>query len=179
MSRNIALVTGAAQAQAASDLDDYAAGVAAHLGGDWSGHRQVNVVNSSYVSGGSGILADYVARFQLTDDTGVTRVVSAPAFFVQSVTPSDVPLIVVQPLSVTASSGQTAMFRVFAASAVDMAYQWQFKASGSTSWISITGATDSVLVLAQAVDANEGGYRVVVSNAAGSTTSTTATLTVS
>jgi hypothetical protein len=177
MSRNTALVTTAAQTAAESDLDDYAAGVASHLGGDWQQHRQLNVISGNYTAT-AGVLASFLARMQLTDDAGATQVVSAPCFFVADLPVVAEPVIVIQPVSLSVVEGEAAIFRVYAASSTELTYQWQFKATDETIYAVISGATFSVYVIPQPIAANAGAYRVVVSNTGGTVISTTANLTV-
>ena len=80
------------------------------------------------------------------------------------------PSISEQPQSATVVSGQPASFSVTAESAAT--YQWQFDNAD------ITGATASTYSISATNSANQGIYDVVVTNDAGSVTSTGATLTV-
>ncbi|HTD85675.1 MAG TPA: immunoglobulin domain-containing protein, partial [Candidatus Binatia bacterium] len=81
------------------------------------------------------------------------------------------PAISGQPQSVTIVSGDSASFQV-AATGTALSYQWIFN-SGD-----IAGATNSTLTINPAGPANQGTYRVRVSNALGQVTSDPATLTV-
>ncbi len=81
------------------------------------------------------------------------------------------PYITEQPKSVTVAEGESATFRVNSLGSTPFRYQW--KKDG----IDIPGATDpSHSFMASSVD--QGNYRVVVSNSAGSVTSDNARLTV-
>jgi hypothetical protein len=82
-----------------------------------------------------------------------------------------VPVITAQPTSLTVTSGATATFTVTASGATS--YAWRFNGA------SIPGGTSATLALANVQTANVGRYSVVVSNAAGSTTSADAMLSVS
>jgi hypothetical protein len=78
-----------------------------------------------------------------------------------------------QPTNQTVVIGQTATFSVIAAGTAPLAYQWQSNGAN------ISGATlASYITPATAATDNGTKFDVVVSNAAGSATSTTATLTV-
>jgi hypothetical protein len=179
MSRNTALVTDAAKIAAQQDLDDYAAGAAAHMGGDWSGHVQMRVhAATNFTSTESGILSDTVTRMQLTDDAGVDYAVITPTFYVGAASTSVPPLIAIQPQSQSVATGQAVTLRVYAASPLTMTYQWQFKHTGSVAFSDISGANASTYAILSASSDNAGDYKVVVSNAYGSVTSDTATLTV-
>ncbi|MBZ5660252.1 MAG: MBG domain-containing protein [Acidobacteriia bacterium] len=81
------------------------------------------------------------------------------------------PSITTQPASQTVNEGQTATFSVAATGSAPLSYQWQSNGSN------IAGATSSSYTT-PATTALDGGTRftVVVSNTAGSTTSTAATL---
>jgi Leucine-rich repeat (LRR) protein len=81
------------------------------------------------------------------------------------------PLIAVQPESRTNVVGTDAGFSVAASGTPSVSYQWQF--SGTA----ISQATGSSLTRSAVSFADAGGYRVVVTNAAGVVTSATATLT--
>ena len=82
------------------------------------------------------------------------------------------PVINVQPVSLTVTNTQAAVFSVTATGVPAPTYQW--KKNNSI----ITGATNSTLNFASAVAADIATYSVVLQNAAGSVTSSNATLTV-
>ena len=82
------------------------------------------------------------------------------------------PAITSQPASQTVVTGGSALFGVIATGTAPLSYQW-YK-DGSL----ISGATTSSLSLSNVQEADEGGYSVVVSNAAGTATSNAAALTV-
>jgi glucose/arabinose dehydrogenase len=88
-------------------------------------------------------------------------------------TGSDVPTIAVQPQAQRVAEGAAATFRVEATGAPPLAYQWR------RDGVAITGATAASYTLPAAALADSGaGFSVLVSNAAGSAASATATLTV-
>jgi hypothetical protein len=87
-------------------------------------------------------------------------------------TNTSVPFITLNPASQTALAGSLVTFTVTATSTVPMSYQWL---KNSTQ---INGATNSTLKLSSVTTAAAGNYRVRVSNSAGATYSSTATLTV-
>jgi Immunoglobulin domain len=89
------------------------------------------------------------------------------------------PAITAQPQSRTNVVGSTATFSVTATGSLAMSYQWikdgtNSLADGST----VSGATTPMLTLSNVQPTDAGLYSVVVSNAAGSTNSTIASLTV-
>jgi hypothetical protein len=82
------------------------------------------------------------------------------------------PTISVQPTSQTVSAGNAANFIVVANGPGTLTYQWFFNGNA------IAGATGSNHSVANTQAANAGNYHVVVTNAGGSVTSSTVTLTV-
>jgi hypothetical protein len=83
------------------------------------------------------------------------------------------PTITTQPQSATVADGATATFTVVAAGTAPLSYQWQLGGAA------ISGATAASYTTAALTTANSGtSYTVVVSNSAGSVTSSPATLTV-
>jgi pectate lyase len=86
--------------------------------------------------------------------------------------PGVAPSITTQPVSQTVSAGANVSFTVAAEGTAPLSYQWQKNGSP------IGGATSATLNLSNVQGADAGSYRVVVSNAAGSATSTTAVLNV-
>ncbi len=93
------------------------------------------------------------------------------------------PKIIVQPFSLSVRPGQSAKFIVKAAGDAPLKYQWQHNGApltdltnlpGSTT---ISGAGTPTLTLTKINVGGDGNYRVVITNAAGSATSTTVKLT--
>ena len=82
------------------------------------------------------------------------------------------PSITVQPVSKTVRSGASVSFSVAATGTAPFSYQW--KKAGAN----IAGATASSYAIAATAVSHAGDYSVVVSNVAGSSTSSTATLVV-
>jgi len=82
------------------------------------------------------------------------------------------PEIASQPTDQTVAAGQTAQFSVTATNACGggLTYQWQFFGTN------LLGSTDASLTIANAGLANVGPYDVIVTNFAGSVTSTVAML---
>jgi glucose/arabinose dehydrogenase len=87
-------------------------------------------------------------------------------------TANTAPSISSQPTSMTVAAGQTASFTVTASGTAPLTYQWQRNGAN------IAGATSPTYTLTTAAADNGAMFRAVVSNAAGSATSNSATLTV-
>lgn len=86
---------------------------------------------------------------------------------------SQAPSITAQPTNRTVAVGQTATFSVSATGSQPLSYQWQ---RGTTN---ISGATGASYALVAGAGDNAATFRVVVTNAFGTVTSNSATLTVS
>jgi hypothetical protein len=82
------------------------------------------------------------------------------------------PSFITQPESQSAVIGSSANFTAAAAGSIPLSYQWLFNG------VSIPGATTNTLTLNSVSNANAGTYSIVVTNVAGSATSTNAALTV-
>ena len=82
------------------------------------------------------------------------------------------PIITRSPQSVTVSVGYVAVFKVTATGTGPVSYQWQWNG------VNVAGAATATLTINGVKMADAGGYRVVVSNAAGNATSAEAMLTV-
>jgi hypothetical protein len=82
------------------------------------------------------------------------------------------PSIITQPVNRTATNGGSAIFSVVASGSGTLRYQWR------TNGVSVTGATNSNLSLASLTTNHAGSYSVVITNAYGTITSSTVTLTV-
>ena len=109
----------------------------------------------------------------------VTNSGGAVTSSVATLTVSKKPVITTQPKSVTASSGSTAKFTVAATGATG--YQWQWSKDGGSTWRDCTSATTGYnKATLQVSTTGRSGYkyRCKVSNSAGTTTSSVATLTV-
>ena len=129
------------------------------------------------ISGATG--ASYITPLTTGGDNGALFrvVVSNAAGSVTStaatLTVNSPPTITTQPASQTVTAGQPATFSVSATGTAPLSYQWQ---KGVTP---ISGATGASYITPPTTGGDNGAlFRVVVSNAAGSVTSTAATLTV-
>ena len=89
-----------------------------------------------------------------------------------AVTPVAKPAITAPPVSQTVEAGKTATFMVTATGGGTLAYQW--KKNG----VDVSGATSNPYTIAAAMADDGSKYSVAVSNSAGTTTSSEATLTV-
>jgi glucose/arabinose dehydrogenase len=83
-----------------------------------------------------------------------------------------VPFITNQPHDLAIAEGEAATFSVTALGSTPLTYQWQ------KNGVNILGATNPTFMINNAVPADNGEYRVIVSNSSGDATSTDATLSV-
>lgn len=84
--------------------------------------------------------------------------------------PATAPTITTQPVGLALTAGQTATFAVAAGGSGPLAYQWRLNGTD------VAGANGPVLTIADVRSGNVGTYSVVVSNGAGSATSSAAGL---
>jgi Immunoglobulin domain/Immunoglobulin I-set domain len=119
--------------------------------------------------------ADNGTRFEamVSNSLGTITSIGAILHVSTSGSGSSGPSITTQPANASAAPGQTAAFSVTAGGTAPLTYQWQ------KNTINISGATLAVYTTPATTIADNGEqYRVLVSNATGSVTSTSATLTV-
>ncbi len=89
------------------------------------------------------------------------------------------PTITQHPSSTVASVGDNVSFTVAASGTAPLSYQWQKDLVNLSDGNGISGSTTATLQITDVQTSDAGGYRCVVTNAYGSATSNTATLTVS
>lgn len=82
------------------------------------------------------------------------------------------PSFTLQPVSQSVTAGTNVTFTVAASGTAPLSYQWRWNG------VDLSGATSATLSLSSVVTNQSGGYSCVVSNVAGTATSSTATLTV-
>jgi predicted outer membrane repeat protein len=134
---------------------------AVQLGGAISG--EVNWASRTYnIGAGSKTL-----RWRYAQDDTVTKGLNLG--WVDNVTFAPAAIITLQPTNITVVVSNAATFSV-AATGTGLGYQWRFNNNP------ISGATSSAYVIPSAVLTNEGNYSVVVTNAGGSVTSSSAAL---
>src|SRR5207253_2345910 len=116
--------------------------------------------------------SDNGAQFTVMVSNAVGSVTSSAATL--TVNPAPVaPSITAQPISQTVTAGQTATFSVTATGTAPLNYQWRKNGAA------ISGATSSSYKIGATTSSDTGAqFTVVVSNSAGSATSSAATLTV-
>jgi hypothetical protein len=127
------------------------------------GQTNATLVITNAATTDSGSYAVTVTNLFGTVESAVVEVV---------VNASQPPEITLQPVSLTRLAGTTASFTVAATGSGNLRYQWQL---GTTP---IPNATNTTLVITNVQPANAGDYLVIVTNAFGTATSATATLTV-
>lgn len=102
---------------------------------------------------------------------GVGRHVRSEPYFLRIYPVIAAPVIVVEPMNQIGITGGSAVFTVGATGGLPLRYQWQ------RGQVNLAGATNFHLALQNLQAADASSYRVLVSNASGSATSVSATLT--
>ncbi len=148
--------------------------------------NNVNVGNGGIVSGATtstltltGVTPSWALNYRVIVSNAGGSVTSSPAATLTVIVP---PAITTQPTSQSAYPGLNASFSVVATGTAPLMYQWQ-AGSGTYTNLSnggqISGATSSSLTITGVTTNLAANYRVIVSNAGGSVTSSPATLTIS
>ena len=88
------------------------------------------------------------------------------------------PVIATQPKAASVKKGTTVKFTVKATGSPTLSYQWQLNSKNLANTGNVSGVTTTTLTITAATTANQGTYRVLVSNPAGSITSAAVKLTV-
>ena len=126
----------------------------------------------------SSLVTNNATNNQVVVTKAYGSVTSAAATLTVIVPPS----ITTQHASTTNYATQTTTFAVTASGTSPLSYQWQVETNGSyvnlSSGGQFSGVTSATLTISSLVANNTTNYEVVVTNAAGSVTSATATLTV-
>ena len=138
-----------------------------------------SVVNGGTISGANtatltitGVTANDAGNYSLLASNLLgTATSSAAALTV--VTP---PAITSQPVAQTVASGSSAQFAISATGSAPLNYRWLKNGVGVTNGVKFIGANSNVLTVATAAIGDAGNYSVVVTNLAGSATSSVAAL---
>jgi hypothetical protein len=88
------------------------------------------------------------------------------------------PQITTEPASQSVQAGTTATFKAVASSPAPLSYQWYLNSAQLSDGGAISGSATATLTIADVSGSDSASYSVVVTNVAGSVTSTPATLTV-
>ncbi len=121
---------------------------------------------------GSGVRFNFPSGLAV-DQTGILYVANTASHNIDTGRLAASPAIITQPQNQTVTPGASVMFSVMASGAPDPVYQWYFNGGP------FQGATSSTLSFSAARSSDAGNYSVTVTNALGSVTSASATLSVS
>lgn len=122
--------------------------------------------NENTASGTGAVDFDYDRAFALGANNGLVALQLLPAAVATA------PIITAQPQDQTVNAGQSALFAVTATGTAPLAYQWRFNG------LPIADATESRFTTNSVQAGSAGLYSAVVTNSAGSATSSNAVLTV-
>jgi hypothetical protein len=178
---NASIITDTAKDITKRTVVDYGAGVYAHTTQDWSKHNCVSVVQTVYSGGSAEQVATLSLRLLLTRDDGsiggLDQAVITPLNSAgESAITDSPPIIIQQPANKVAPPDSTVQLIVAAISDIPLTFQWYKKNTTTLAFDALTGKTATTLVMPGATSADNGDYRVIVTNANGSVTSSTATV---
>jgi hypothetical protein len=139
-------------------------------GSTWSDISGATAATYAFTSTLSQNGSEYRAVFTNTSGSATTN----SATLTVNVAPS----ITAQPSSQTVTAGQTASFTAAASGSPPPTVQWQQSTNGGSTWSNISGATATTYSFSAAASDNGHEYRAIFTNAAGSATTSAATLTV-
>jgi Putative Ig domain/Immunoglobulin domain/Immunoglobulin I-set domain len=145
----------------------------APLGYQWqkNGGNVAGAISASYVTPAT-TPADSGATFRVVVSNAAGTMTSAAATLTVNAA-ATAPSINTQPVNQTVTAGQTATFSVVATGTAPLSYQWNKNGAA------ISGAVSSTYTTPAATSSDNGAqFTLLVSNSAGSVTSTAATLTV-
>jgi endonuclease/exonuclease/phosphatase family metal-dependent hydrolase len=133
---------------------------------------RLNGTNLSGATASSCALTNVQSKDEGSYSVIVTNVAGSAASSNATLAVYAPPAITAQPQSQMVSSGQDALFTVTASGTAPLSYQWRFNTTN------LAGATTSSYTRTNAQPGDAGSYSVVITNGAGSITSTDAVLTV-
>lgn len=180
--KDAALLTTTGRTATDLRVDAYLNAVAAHTGGDWQQHPTNAVYDVAYTDSNGDTVSSKTLRILSTHDASpdpITLALAVPIVASGSASGSvgSAPTIIQQPVSTTAAKGGIAILNVIAISGGAIAFVWQ-KQDTAGNWNTVSGQTASSLVLTDVTTSQSGSYRCVASNAYGSTTSASATISI-
>jgi len=136
-------------------------------GGNVSGANSATLTLTS-------VLATNAGNYSVTVSNSVGTATSAAAALTVIIPPA----ITSQPAGLSVTNGGSAPFAVTASGGTPLTYRWLKGGIGLTNGIKYSGANSSLLTVAALTAADAGNYSVIITNLAGSVTSTNAALTV-
>jgi hypothetical protein len=182
---NASIITDTAKDITKRTVVDYGAGVYAHTTQDWAKHNCISIrLHNAYTGGSAEQVATQSLRMLLTLDDGsaggLDQAILTPLnpSGISAITNSP-PIIIQQPANKIAPPNSTVQLIVAAISDIALTFQWYKKNTTTLAFDALTGKTATTLVMPAASSADNGDYRVVVTNANGSVTSSTANVLVS
>lgn len=172
MRANTPLLTDSSRLASEQNVDNYSAGVAAHINGDWKQHIQIAIIDENWVDSAGNIIPNSKRlRFLATvDGQDVALVVPIVPF--APATSGNGPQITQQPVNQTVKVGGSVIFTIQAIGDPALTYQWRYAQSA------IPGAISPQLALTNVQLSNAGQYDCVVGNTFGVVISSLVTLTV-
>lgn len=181
MAINASIITDTAKEITKRTVVDYGAGVFAHTTQDWAEHNVARIYPTTQFISSGAVVSPQTLRLVATQDDGSTFgldiAIVVPIFSAgTNAVTNSAPIIIQQPADRVAPAGTFVQIQVAAISDIAMTFQWQKLISEV--WTNLAGQLATNLVLTNVTTDDNGSYRVIVTNANGSTVSDSMTLTI-
>lgn len=181
---NAAILTDTAKQSAQQTVYDFGVGVYAHINGDYGQHSQVRVTTTPYADDNANYAQDAVTgapstQLRLLSTEGAIDYAVVVPVMLTGTTPSitgQPPLIIRSPQDQSKTAKQSMYMDVYAVSDLPLSYRWQKAPLNSTTFSNLNGQNKVAIVLTNLKTTDAGIFRVLVTNANGTSTSTNGTL---
>ncbi len=141
------------------------------------GGGAMGLVTTPQVTAPAGTATVRAGAYMLnTYSTGGGQSFFVDAFDLESVPAPGSPVITTEPAQTTIAPGENASFTVVVSNPTGATYQWQMYNTNLANGGNVSGVNTTTLSITGATAANVGHYRVLITNGAGSTYSSDATL---
>lgn len=161
MSASTPLLTDTSRESATQNVDDYSAGVAAHINGDFGQHNQFNLIDQLWTDSAANIIVGS-KKLRTLITVGTTDVVVVlPIIPFSSTVIGEAPVITSQPLETTLDEGASYLLSVIVTGQGPLHYQWLKDDTNIPGANGASYALTNIKLTAAAI------YTVIISNTTG------------